>query len=133
MALPGVGVVVLAVGEDGPENSGVLVGDRDLRLAVADAIVGGDDPGLQPGSLVRSSALRRLDGGSRALRQQPTQIRVAALGDSPESFFAAGAPLSRDEAEPGSELPAVPEVVRARDGCDECARGDGADTAHGPY
>ncbi len=52
-ALPGIRIVGLAFGEDGPDNPRVFVGDRDQSPVVANARKEGDDPLFEPGALVR--------------------------------------------------------------------------------
>ena len=129
MALPGIRIVGLVVREDRPEHAGVFVGDRDQRLVIADAIVGGDHPGLQSTAPIRVAQHRRAQRRSCALRQQAAQVRIAASRNSSEPLLAAGAPLARHEPQPGGEVRAVAEVAGIGNGGHERARRDGTDTA----
>ena len=71
MAPPGVGVVVLAMREDGPDDAHVFVGDGDQGLVITGPAVQGDDPLLEAGSSERLTLQGCLQGGTGALGEKP--------------------------------------------------------------
>src|SRR5690606_26643830 len=66
-------------------------------------------------------------GRARPLREQSTDVAVAALGDAPEPGLATGAVLSRHQSRPCRQLPPVAVVGRVADRRDHGAGGQGPD------
>jgi len=91
--LPGLRVVGLALRQHRPQLPGVLVGDGDECLVVADPPVERDDPLLQTGQLfgrlppLFSECRGQYAAG--ALHEQGSQVVVATPGDAPEPGLAA--------------------------------------------
>jgi len=109
MPLPSRGIVAFILGEHGPEDAGMLVGDGDQCLVVALAAIELDDPTRQPTGSRWLRVDRCLQGTSGTLNEQGAQLDIAAQPDPSESGLAAGAVLSRREAEPGAKLAPAPE------------------------
>lgn len=80
---------MLALGQDGPQNSCVLVGHRDQSLVKTHACLQLDDPAREP--VVAS--VGRQDRGACALKQQGSQIGVPLFCDAPEPRLAAATVL----------------------------------------
>ena len=69
---------------------------------------------------------------ARAHDQQRSKVRISVPSDAPQPRLAAGRVLLRREAEPRSELPAVLELVRIGDACNDRRCADRADAAQLP-
>ena len=95
-----------------PDDTGVLVGDRDQRFVIADSLHELHDPGAQSIMFGWSSAQCTLQRGARSLDEQSAQIGVAAMRDAAEPAFAATGTLPRDDAEGGGKLPAIAVITR---------------------
>src|SRR5215467_1059564 len=83
----GVRVVTLPAREECPADPGVLVGDGDEALVIADALPQSHDPVFQLRALVGSSGQGGIERGARSLSQQAAQVGVAALGDLAKPLF----------------------------------------------
>ena len=92
----------------------MLVGDGYERFVVSDTVAQRDDPMLEVRALVGRSREGCIQCRARGLRQESTQVGVAALGDLAEPVLAAGAELLGHQARPGGDLPPVTEVARVR-------------------
>ena len=71
VSAPGIRIIGLAVDQNGPQDSHVLVGDGHQRLVVADAAMQSDDPLLQTRTSERFALERDLQSGTRALGKRP--------------------------------------------------------------
>ena len=56
--------------------------------------------------------------------EQPANIRIAALADPEQGRFASGGVLSRNQTEPGSEIPRFPELAGISDCGNQRSRTD---------
>jgi hypothetical protein len=94
MALPGISVVALVLGEHRPKHSRVLVCNRDQRLVIAFALVKLPDPSLQAACVRGVGTQRRLQRTSGSLDKQRSQIDVSAQADVTQPRLATRAVLA---------------------------------------
>ena len=106
-----VGVIALASGHDGPQNSRVLVGERNGGFLPAAAFAQSLRP-LRDGVVV---VLSGQHGSLGPLYQQVSQVVAAALGDATQAGLAAAGVLFRRQPQPGTELGAVLELLEVPD------------------
>lgn len=114
------------MGEDGPGNASLFVGERDGRFVPEHALF----EGLSPLALGIESSGSEAEFASGAMNEQCSEVDVAAFRDAPEPGFAAGGFLPGGEAEPDGELAAVLELGGVGDRGDEGGSGDGAEPGH---
>jgi len=115
------------VGEDGPKDPQMLVGDGHEGFVIADSAMQCDDPLFEPGTSDRFSFERNLQRGARALGEQAAQVTVAAFGNDAETLLATGAVLPWHESGPGGHLASVLEVAWIGHGSEQCAGGQFSD------
>src|SRR5215831_5168577 len=127
MALPAVRVVTFLACEHRPADAGVLVGDGDEALVIADAVAQSHDPVLEVRALVGCFAQCGIQCGTRPLSEQGAQVRIAALSDLAEPILAAGAGLLGHQPDPGGHLPPGAEVAGIADACHYGTGGDWTD------
>lgn len=91
------------VGEQRPDDAGVLGGDRDAGAVVATTLTHRERPARQP----ILTALGGLQHGTSAQDQQSAQVGIATPSDVAEPGLAAGGVLPWHQPEPGGELPSL--------------------------
>src|SRR5689334_3894220 len=93
-----------------------------LASATAATLAGRRSSKRQPWTMRGSVRLGVSDHGQGSDGQQRAQVAVPMLGDAAEPFLAAARVLLRDQADPGSQIPARLEGLRIGDAGDQRGR-----------
>ena len=120
---PVVGFVVALVGEQRPDDAGVLVGQGDG----GNVSVASSDQAREPAVGLISSVRKVSQHRASAMDKQRAQVSVAVLAYAQQPGLAARGVLARHQPYPGGYLPPVAEVLRIPDAGDQGARGERAD------
>ena len=105
---PVVGFVVALVGEQRPDDAGVLVGQGDG----GNVSVASSDQAREPAVGLISSVRKVSQHRASAMDKQRAQVSVAVLAYAQQPGLAARGVLARYQPDPGGHLPPVLEVLR---------------------
>ena len=120
--LSGGGLVVLAAGEQRPDDARVLRREGDCR----DIVRAAPAQALRPAALGIAALRGHAQHRAGAVNEQGAQVHIAVLGHGAESLLAAGGMLPRREPEPSGELATVVEHLGVAHAGDQRRRGDRA-------
>jgi hypothetical protein len=107
--------VVVAAGEEGPDDPGILVRDRDNGARGSPAGDQRHDPLTFRICLAPSGA----DDGASTMHQQRAEMLIATLTDAAQGDAIPAGPVAWDEAKPGCHVSSVLEVTPVPDGGDD--------------
>src|ERR1019366_4735526 len=131
VTLPGIGVICLALGEDRPDHTGMLVGNRHQRFVVTHTQIQLHNPLLDSGEVRRLAFERHAYTGARTLDQQGAQISVPTPADMAELGLAAAGILPRSQSLPSGELTSVLKVPSIAHGGGDRIGGEYANAGEG--
>ena len=130
---PGLGCGVLAVGDGvaphGPGDPSEFVGDGNRGLVVTPRAFPFEAPSSQP--IVRRGVLGVPEDGSRAVDEEHSQVRVAALADGTEAADQPARVLAWGEPEVAGEVATGREPLDVADERDESGGGQEANARDG--
>src|SRR5229473_5065322 len=113
--------------ENGPGDTGKLVGERDGEHVVVQPLLGGFDPGLEPMAL---PALWLDQHNPRRLDEQDAQVAIATLRYLAENYAIPSRGLLGDKPQPSGEVAAFAERIAIANGSYHCAGDDRPDPRH---